>query len=104
MPAPHAGRASTLRPHVVWFGEMPLKLDAIYDALAACDLFLSVGTSGQVYPAAGFVGEIRRQGRGRSVELNLEPSEVSALFDERRHGPAGEVVARYVEELLSAPD
>jgi NAD-dependent deacetylase len=96
------GGASTLRPHVVWFGEMPLGLEAIYDALAACDLFLAIGTSGQVYPAAGFVHEIRRHGRARSLELNLEPSEVSALFDDRRHGPASEVVPRYVERLLTA--
>ena len=98
------GGANTLRPHVVWFGEMPLGLDAIYEALAACDLFLSIGTSGQVYPAAGFVQEIRRHGRARSVELNLEPSEVSALFDERRHGPASEVVPRYVGDLVGRPD
>jgi NAD-dependent deacetylase len=89
---------------VVWFGEMPLELAAIHDTLAACDLFLSVGTSGQVYPAAGFVQEIRRHGRARSVELNLEPSEVSALFDERRHGPASEVVPRYVGDLVGRPD
>jgi NAD-dependent deacetylase len=95
------GGPQTLRPHVVWFGEMPLGLDAIYDALAACDLLLSIGTSGQVYPAASFVEEIRRHGRARSVELNLEPSEVSALFDERRHGPASEVVPRFVEDLLA---
>jgi NAD-dependent deacetylase len=95
------GTADRLRPHVVWFGEMPLELEAIYEALAACDLFLSVGTSGQVHPAAGFVQEIRRHGRARSVELNLEPSEVSALFDERRHGPASELVPRYVSDLLA---
>jgi NAD-dependent deacetylase len=95
------GGASTLRPHVVWFGEMPLELDAIYEALAACDLFLAIGTSGQVYPAAGFVEEIRRHDRARSIELNLEPSAISALFDERRHGPASEVVPRYVTEFLA---
>jgi NAD-dependent deacetylase len=96
------GGANTLRPHVVWFGEMPLGLDAIYEALAACDLFLSVGTSGQVYPASGFVEEARRHGRAHSVELNLEPSAISALFDECRHGPASEVLPRYVEELLAS--
>ena len=95
------GAPQTLRPHVVWFGEMPLGLDAIYEALAACDLFLSIGTSGQVYPAAGFAEEIRRHGRARSVELNLEPSAISPLFDERRHGPASEVVPRYVADLLA---
>jgi NAD-dependent deacetylase len=60
---PHCDGADALRPHVVWFGEMPLELDAIYAALAACDLFIAVGTSGQVHPAAGFVEEVRRHGR-----------------------------------------
>ena len=80
---------------------MPLDLDAIHEALAACELFLSIGTSGQVHPAAGFVEVVRSHGRARTVELNLEPSEVSMQFDERRHGPAGEVVPRYVAELLA---
>ena len=77
-----------------------IRPNAAHFALAACDLFLSVGTSGQVYPAAGFVEEIRHRGRARSIELNLEPSEVSALFDEHRHGPASEIVPRFVEDLL----
>jgi NAD-dependent deacetylase len=98
---PACGRADVLRPHVVWFGEMPLELDAIYAALAACDLFIAIGTSGQVYPAAGFADEVRRHGRAHTVELNLEPSAVDSLFAERRHGPASEVVPRYVAELLA---
>ena len=98
---PACGGADLLRPHVVWFGEMPLELDAIYEALAACDLFIAIGTSGQVYPAAGFVEEVRRHGRAHTVELNLEPSAVDSLFAERRRGPASEVVPRYVDDLLA---
>jgi NAD-dependent deacetylase len=94
------GRPHTLRPHVVWFGEMPLELDAIYAALARCDLFMAIGTSGQVYPAAGFVEEVRRHGRAHTVELNLEPSAVNSLFAEHRRGPASETVPQLVEELL----
>jgi NAD-dependent deacetylase len=99
-PCVHCGGANTLRPHVVWFGEMPLELDRIYTALAGCDLFAAIGTSGQVYPAAGFAQEIRRHGRAHSIELNLEPSAVNSLFAESRHGPAGEIVPRWVEEVL----
>jgi NAD-dependent deacetylase len=93
--------ADVLRPHVVWFGELPFQLDAIYDALAACDLFIAIGTSGQVYPAAGFVDEVRRHVRAHTVELNLEPSGVDGRFAERRRGPASELVRRYVDELLA---
>jgi NAD-dependent deacetylase len=93
--------ADLLRPHVVWFGEMPLELDAIYQALATCDLFIAIGTSGQVHPAAGFVEEVRRHVRAHTVELNLEPSAVDSLFAERRRGPASEVVPRYVDGLLA---
>ena len=91
-----------LRPHVVWFGEMPLELDAIHEALAACDLFIAIGTSGQVHPAAGFVEEVRRHGRAHTVELNLEPGALNSRFAEHRQGPASEVVPRYVDELLAA--
>ena len=94
------GEANVLRPHVVWFGEMPLALDAIYAALARCDLFMAIGTSGQVYPAAGFAQEVRGHGRARTIELNLEPSAVGSLFGEHRRGPAGETVPRLVEEVL----
>lgn len=89
-----------LRPHVVWFGEMPLGLDAIHAALRACDLFVAIGTSGQVYPAAGFIEQILRHGRAYSLELNLEPSAISACFAEQRRGPATALVPRLVEELL----
>jgi NAD-dependent deacetylase len=99
--SPCCGARGRLRPHVVWFGEMPLEMDRIYSALAACDLFVSVGTSGSVYPAAGFVREARAAG-ARTVELNLEPSDGHSLFAERRYGPATEVVPSFVAELLAA--
>ncbi len=91
---------SKLRPHIVWFGEMPLEMDRIEDALSACDLFLSIGTSGNVYPAAGFVSAAKRAG-AHTVELNLEPSLGHSLFDEKILGPATQVVPAYVERLLS---
>jgi NAD-dependent deacetylase len=89
-----------MRPDIVWFGEMPYRMNEIYAALNRADLFVSIGTSGAVYPAAGFVREAREQGV-RSLELNLEPSQGSHWFDEARHGPATEVVPGWVEELLS---
>ncbi len=97
-PCAACGRSGGLRPHVVWFGEMPLGMERIEEALARCGLFVSIGTSGSVYPAAGFVSEVR--GRARTVELNLEPSEGSALFDEARNGPATRVVPEFVDALL----
>jgi NAD-dependent deacetylase len=90
-----------LRPHVVWFGEMPLEMDRIYEALGRCGVFISIGTSGNVYPAAGFVEEARRGAGARTVELNLEPSEGATLFHERHYGPATEVVPAYVRRLLA---
>jgi len=90
-----------LRPDVVWFGEMPYHMERIYDALQCCDLFISIGTSGTVYPAAGFVAEARRAG-AYTVELNLEPSEGASLFHEAVQGRATELVPAYVAQLLSA--
>jgi NAD-dependent deacetylase len=90
---------ATLRPHVVWFGEEPLEMDAIYDALEVSDLFVAIGTSGSVYPAAGFVGEARRLGV-RTCEINLEPSDNARAFDERCYGPASEAVPAWVREVL----
>lgn len=88
-----------IRPNIVWFGEMPLYMDEIYDALFQADLFISIGTSGNVYPAAGFVQEANRNG-AHTVELNLEPSLGESAFTEKHYGPAGKVVPRYIQELL----
>jgi NAD-dependent deacetylase len=93
------GRAAGLRPHVVWFGEMPRFMDDIALALADADLFISIGTSGNVYPAAGFVAEAREYG-AHTIELNLEPSQGATLFAEARYGPAARIVPDYIEELL----
>ena len=94
------GRAATLRPHIVWFGEMPLEMERIYAALAECDLFLSIGTSGMVYPAAGFVAEARAAG-AHTVELNLEESEGAHLFAEGHYGPATQIVPAFVDALIA---
>jgi NAD-dependent deacetylase len=98
-PCPACG-ARALRPDVVWFGEMPYRMDQIYAALRAADLFVSIGTSGAVYPAAGFVRDARELG-ARTLELNLERSQGSAWFDESRLGPASELVPAWVEEMLA---
>ncbi|KAA5926853.1 MULTISPECIES: Sir2 family NAD+-dependent deacetylase [Pantoea] len=90
---------SVLRPHVVWFGEMPLGMEQIYQALEQADYFIAIGTSGHVYPAAGFVHEARLQG-AHTVELNLEPSQVGNEFAERHYGLASEVVPEFVHKLL----
>ncbi len=98
---PACAAAGGLRPHVVWFGEMPMQMDAIHAALDDADLFLSIGTSGNVYPAAGFVEQVAASGRAHTVELNLEPSAGHTLFKETILGPASEVVPAYVERLLA---
>ena len=98
-PCPACG-AAALRPDVVWFGEMPYEMDRIHTALRRADLFVSVGTSGAVYPAAGFVRDARGLGV-RTLELNLERSQGSAWFDETRLGPATELVPEWVEEMLA---
>ncbi len=90
-----------MRPHVVWFGEMPFDMERISEALGRCGLFLSIGTSGNVYPAAGFVQEAIFRARAHTVELNLEPSEGATFFAEAQYGPATEIVPRYVDALLS---
>lgn len=95
------GRQGLLRPHVVWFGEMPIGMDRIYAALDRCALFLSIGTSGNVYPAAGFVSHVRMYTRARTVELNLEPSTGASLFAETLYGPATETVPAFVDRLLA---
>ena len=99
--APACGACGTaaLRPDVVWFGEVPYQMDRIFTALAEADLFVSIGTSGAVYPAAGFVNEAAVHG-ARTLELNLERSEGSHFFDESRQGRAGELVPAWVDEVL----
>jgi len=98
---PSCGRAGGMRPHVVWFGEMPLNMDVIEAGLIGADLFVSIGTSGSVYPAAGFVAEARAAGI-RTCEINLEPSDNARTFDERRYGPASEVVPAWVEAVMNS--
>jgi NAD-dependent deacetylase len=97
-PCPACGERR-LRPDIVWFGEMPYEIDRIYDALSHADLFVSIGTSGAVYPAAGFVRNAKLSG-ARTLELNLERSRGSAWFEESRLGPAGELVPAWVGEVL----
>jgi NAD-dependent deacetylase len=92
-------QSGAMRPDVVWFGEMPVGLDQIDAALAGADLFVAIGTSGAVYPAAGYVAEARARGI-RTVELNLAPSDKAHVFDEARYGQATEVVPAFVAGLL----
>lgn len=94
------GRKGGMRPDIVWFGEMPYHMERIQNALADADLFLSIGTSGHVYPAAGFVAQAASAG-AHTVELNLEPSEGVSSFDQAVHGPATEVVPAFVRDLLA---
>jgi NAD-dependent deacetylase len=96
-PCPRCG-VSELRPDVVWFGEVPYEMDRISTALEAADLFVSIGTSGAVYPAAGFVQYAAAHG-ARTLELNLVPSEGTESFDEARHGPASVLVPTWVDEV-----
>lgn len=90
--------APQLRPDIVWFGEIPYGMDLVEDALDACELFVSIGTSGVVYPAAAFV----TWARGTTLELNLEPSAGATAFAESRRGPASELVPAWVDELLGS--
>jgi len=92
----HACGAKACRPDIVWFGEMPYHMEQIEAALSKADLFVSIGTSGEVYPAAGFV-QIARASGARTLELNLEPT--GGQFDEGRYGPASVVVPEWVESL-----
>ena len=98
-PCPSCGTAAT-RPDIVWFGEVPYAMDAIAEALREAEIFAAIGTSGQVYPAAGFAEEARRRG-AHCVELNLEPSELAPVFHEHLTGPASEIVPDWVESLLT---
>jgi len=92
--------AATARPDIVWFGEMPYDMGEIYGHLADADVFVSIGTSGNVYPAAGFVSEARRYG-ARTMEFNLEPSATGGLFDDIRIGPATQTLPEWVAEVLN---
>ncbi len=96
---PACGEVGRVRPDIVWFGEMPYGMERIEAALQRADLFVSIGTSGAVYPAAGFVQTARYCG-ARTLEINLEPSLGSFLFDESRTGRAGELVPIWVDEVL----
>jgi len=99
-PCPRCGEAA-LRPDVVWFGEMPYRMDEIDAALRDCDLFVSIGTSGAVYPAAGYVQTARYVG-AHCLELNLEPSQGSVMFHESQMGRAGDLVPAWVDEVLTS--
>ena len=101
-PCPGCSIAGHMRVHVVWFGEMPLEMERIHGALGECNLFISIGTSGNVYPAAGFVSQAREAAGAHTVELNLERSQGARLFKDGRYGPASEIVPVYVETLLNA--
>ncbi|UTZ41262.1 Sir2 family NAD+-dependent deacetylase [Vibrio campbellii] len=91
---------SQMRPHIVWFGEMPLRMGEIYAALEEADLFISIGTSGVVYPAAGFVHDAKMHG-AHTIEINLEPSAVESEFEEKRYGKASIEVPKLVDEILA---
>jgi NAD-dependent deacetylase len=96
---PACGSAGTVRPDVVWFGEMPYRMEEIWGRIAGCALFVAIGTSGSVYPAAAFVADAKHRG-ARTLEINLEPSENAAFFDETRLGPASRKVPEWVAGLL----
>jgi NAD-dependent deacetylase len=97
---PACGLGGLLRPDIVWFGEMPYEMERIDDALMRADLFVSIGTSGAVYPAAGFVQTARYCG-AKTLEMNLDPSLASYHFHESRIGRAGELVPHWVAQILS---
>ncbi len=99
-PCPSCRSTGYLRPDIVWFGETPYQMDRIVEALRCCDLFISIGTSGHVYPAAGFVEEARLGG-AHTLELNLEPSEGASRFAEARYGRATDIVPAFVDRILA---
>ena len=99
-PACPACGLAALRPDIVWFGEMPYRMDEIDTALSRADLFVSIGTSGAVYPAAGYVRTARHYG-AQTLELNLDPSQGSVFFDQSRMGRASDLVPAWVDELLA---
>lgn len=97
-PCPQCRSAST-RPDIVWFGEIPYHMDVIAEHLQDCTLFAAIGTSGQVYPAAGFVQEARLSG-AQTVELNLNDTDISGAFESHHIGPASKIVPEWVKSLL----
>lgn len=96
---PQCNQKESLRPDIVWFGEMPYHMEKIQTALDDCTIFIAIGTSGKVYPAAGFVNWARD---AKKIEVNLHPSDISPAFDEHRIGPASTEVSKLVEELLNS--
>lgn len=101
---PSCHEQGKMRPYIVWFGEMPIYMDVIERKLLECDLFVSIGTSGSVYPAAGFVELVRTQNpKAHTLQLNKEPSKQNSLFAEKRYGKANEIVPAWVKELLIKP-
>lgn len=88
-----------IRPHIVWFGEIPLQMEEIYNEISQADYFISIGTSGNVYPAAGFV-QIANQAGAKTVELNLEPSLGENLFETKVYGPASKIVPEFVKKFI----
>jgi NAD-dependent deacetylase len=97
---PACRRSGGMRPDIVWFGEIPYQMERITELLQNADLFVSIGTSGNVYPAAGFV-EVAKAAGAQTLELNLEPSEGVTLFDEAVHGPATRIVPQFVARMLA---
>src|SRR5690606_15235401 len=95
---PDCQSKNCVRPDIVWFGEMPYFMDVVYEKLDQCDLFVAIGTSGQVYPAAGFVQNCQQ---AKKVEINLKASSVSHLFDELIEGPASQCVPQFVVNIMS---
>jgi len=98
-PCPSCG-APMARPDIVWFGEMPYHMDLIFESLSRADIFVAIGTSGNVYPAAGFVAEAARAG-AQTLEINLEPSSVGSQFDDALLGPATQTVPAWVDSILN---
>jgi NAD-dependent deacetylase len=101
-PCPKCKTTGCMRPDIVWFGEIPYGMDHIMPLLSECALFISIGTSGNVYPAAGFVMHVRDYGHGQTLELNLDPSQGASLFDYALYGRATQNVPNFVRALCDA--
>jgi NAD-dependent deacetylase len=94
------GEVGRMRPDIVWFGEIPYQMDRINEALQACDLFIVIGTSAQVYPAAGFIASVRYLNRAHTVELNLDSTQCSQRFHESKLGRATQLVPEFIKDIL----